>query len=104
MKYKVYWKKIKFLEIEEIKGIYYSKLITENIDKVIELGYPKTFINDIKEVEKELPKIVSNRLPDINYLNEKGYDTSNLEKAIIQYINDTKCRRITDYITIEVEE
>lgn len=104
MKYKVYWKKIKFLEIEEIKGIYYSKLITENIDKVIELGYPKTFINDIKEVEKELPKIVSNRLPDINYLNEKGYDTSNLEKTIIKYINDTKCRRITDYITVEVEE
>ncbi|MBO5478017.1 MAG: hypothetical protein J6A15_09760 [Clostridia bacterium] len=104
MKYKVYWKEIKFLEIEKINDMYHSEIITENVDKVAELGYPKTFINDIKEVDKELPKIVSNRLPDVNYLNEKGYDTKDIEKAIGKYINDTKCRRITDYISIEVEE
>lgn len=104
MKYKVYWKEIKFLEIEKINEMYYSKIISENVDKVVELGYTKSFMNDIKEVDKKLPKIITNRLPNINYLNEKGYEIKDLEKAIIKYITDTKCIRITDYISVEVEE
>lgn len=104
MKFKVYWKEIQFLEVEKINDTYYSKLFSENVEKVVEDGYPKTFIMNIKAMDDKLPKIIRNRLPSVDYMSEKIENTDDLEKSIVEYINKTKCRRVTDNISIEIEE
>lgn len=104
MKFKVYWKEIKFLEVEKINDIYYSSLIGENVEKVVEDGYPKTFIMNIKAMDDKLPKLIRNRIPSAEYMSEKIENKDDLEKSIVEYINKTKCRRVTDHISMEIEE
>lgn len=103
MKFNVYWKNIKFLEVEKINNMYYSKVIGENMDKVEKEGFPITFLSSIKSMDGELPKIIQSRLPKIEYISEKIEDTSDVEKSIIEYINKTKCQRVTDFITMDIE-
>lgn len=104
MKFNVYWKEVKFLEVEKINDMYYSKLIGENVEKITQEGYPKTFITNIKAMDDKLPKLIRNRIPSIDYMSEKLEDTQDVEKAIIEYINTTKCKRVTDYISMDIEE
>ena len=104
MKFKVFWKDIEFLEVDKINDVYYSRLIGENIDKVIDEGYPVTFLINIKVMDNELPKLIQSRLPSIEYIEEKISKKDDIEKAIIEYINNTKCRRVTDYLSMEIEE
>lgn len=104
MKFNVYWKEIKFLEVEKIDEMYYSTVIGKNISKIKKSGFPVTFISNIKSMDKELPKLIQSRLPKADYMGEKIKDTTNIEKAIIDYINQTKCKRVTDFISMEIEE
>ena len=48
MIFKVFWKNIEFLEVEKVNDIYYSRLIVENVNKVLDEGYPITFLKNIK--------------------------------------------------------
>lgn len=104
MKLKVFWKNIKFLEVEKINDMYYSKIIGNNVDKVIDDGYPVTFLINIKAMDSQLPKLIESRFPSIEYIEEKINKNEDIEKSIIDYINKTKCKRVTDYITIEIGE
>ena len=80
MKFNVYWKDIKFLEVEKINNMYYSKVIGENIDKVENEGFPITFLSSIKSMDGELPKIIQSRLPKIEYISEKIEQSERLIK------------------------
>ena len=52
MKFKGFWKDIEFLEVDKINDVYYSRLIGENIDKVIDEGYPLASIQIISSLNK----------------------------------------------------
>lgn len=103
MKIRVYWKDIKFLEVEKIDNKYFSRIITENYNKVNDDGCPIMFLDNIKVIDDELPNIIQSRLPKKESLLENVDKDCNLEKSIIEYINKTKCQRVTDYITLDIE-
>ena len=50
MIFKVFWKNIEFLEVEKVNDIYYSRLIIENVNKVLDEG--KDVTNLIWEIIK----------------------------------------------------
>lgn len=105
MKFSVYWKDIKFLEVEKKDEKYYSKILYENVSKIKEDGFPVIFINNISEVSNSLPKIIEKRLPSKEQMqliikNEFLQD----DNLIFEYIKETKCERVTDYITVNVEK
>ena len=104
MKFIVYWKEIPFLKVKKLNNVYYSHILAENIEKIKEEGYPITFITNIKAMDHKLPKLIQNRLPSIEYMCSQLEDTTNTEQAIIEYINKTKCERVTDFLSLEIEE
>ena len=71
MIFKVFWKNIEFLEVEKVNDIYYSRLIVENVNKVLDEGYPITFLKNIKVIDKKIPKLIENRIPSLAYIEEK---------------------------------
>lgn len=101
---KVYWKNVLFLEIEKIDEKYFSKIIGKNYNIVKSQGCPLVFFEDIKVIDDMLPKIIKDRLPKIENLMENYKKDVDIEKSIFEYINQTKCERATDYITIEIAE
>lgn len=96
MKIIVLWKKIKILEVEKIEDRYFSKIIVDNYLKIKDEGFPLTLLNNIKVIDEKLPNIIKDRLPEI--------EDYNLDFKIAQYIKKTKCKRVTDYITLDIEE
>ena len=102
MKIRVCWKDIEFLVVEKKNELYFSKINVENYDKVVSQGCPVAFLDNIKVIDDELPNIIVNRLPRANFLIDKVNKDEDLEQSIIEYINKTKCKRVTDYITLDI--
>lgn len=104
MKIRVYWKDIEFLEVEKVEDKYFSMIIMENYKKVKEEGCPVMFVENIKIVDDKLPHIIQSRLPKTtNLISKLGDGNKDIESSIIEYINKTKCKRATDYITLDIE-
>lgn len=104
MIFKVFWKNIEFLEVEKVNDIYYSRLIIENVNKVLDEGYPITFLKNIKVIDKKIPKLIENRIPSLEYIEGVVNKKDNIEDMIIDYIEKTNCKRVTDYLSINVEK
>ena len=104
MKITVYWKETQFLEVEKVDEYYFSKILPENYLKVKEDGCPIIFLDKVKIVDNKLPNIIKNRLPKTEYLLKNVDKESDIESGIIEYINRTKCKRVTDYITLDIEQ
>ena len=104
MIFKVFWKNIEFLEVEKVNDIYYSRLIVENVNKVLDEGYPITFLKNIKVIDKKIPKLIENRIKSKDNIEKKKKKKDNIEDMIIDYIEKTNCKRVTDYLSINVEK
>ena len=94
MIFKVFWKETEFLRVERVEELYYTKVITENIKEVEAEGFPRTFIMNIKVVEEKLPSIILNRIPS----------DKRDESDMIDYINSTNCKRVTDFLSVKIED
>ena len=101
----VKWDNIDILVITKKHNLYISSIVTENIDKVIETGMAMTLISNVKIISKELPKIITDRLPSIDAIKKEIKIVSeNLESNILEYINRTGCRYVTDKFSFVIEE
>ena len=91
-------------KIEKInKKKYISTLVIENIAKAEEDGFPTALLQNIKLIDNKMPNIILDRIPSAEYLSTVITDTKNVEKSILEYINKTRCERVTDFITLEAE-
>ena len=96
----VKWNNIDILNINKMHNMYVTSIITENIDKVINSGMSMTLISNVKVISKELPTIISDRLPSVDVIKEEiKLVSENLESNILEYINRTGCKNATDKLS-----
>ncbi len=101
MQITLYWKDLEIIEVRKIKeNKYVSTLSIENITKAEEDGFPVALIQNVKLIDNKMPNIILDRIPSAEYLSSVLKDTENVEKSILEYINKTRCKRVTDYITL----
>lgn len=99
----VKWDNIDILVITKKHNMYITSIVTENIEKVIELGMAITLISNVKVISKELPNIIANRLPNIDVIKKEiNLVSENLESNILEYINRTGCKRATDKFSFNI--
>lgn len=99
----VKWDNIDILVITKRHNMYVTSIVTENIDKVIKAGMAMTLISNVKVISKELSSIIVNRLPSIDVIKEEiELFSESLESNILEYINRTGCKRVTDKFSFEI--
>ena len=102
------WDDEKIVEIEKRGELFYSSVIYENVIRAKEKGFPISLLKQISIVSDELAPIIKRRIPTpktlrkrISFKNEE--DDREVENAICEYINDTRCRRPTDKFSIRID-
>lgn len=101
----VKWDNIDILVITKKHNMYISSIVTENIEKVINLGMSMALISNVKIISKELPKVITDRLPGIDIIKKEiELVSENIESNILEYINRTGCRCATDKFSFAIEK
>ena len=102
------WDDAKIVEIEKRGELFYSSVNYENVLRAKEKGFPVSLLKQISIVSDELAPVIKRRIPNpktlrkrIAFKNEE--DDREVENAICEYINDTRCRRPTDKFSIRIE-
>lgn len=102
------WDDLKIMEINKRGDLFFSKIDYDNIMKAKENGFPIALLKQVSVVSDELSPIIKRRIPNpeklrkrINFKNNDENDE--IERAICEYINETKCRRPTDKFSIKLE-
>ena len=102
------WDDEKIVEIEKRGELFYSSVNYENVLRAKEKGFPVSLLKQISIVSDELAPVIKRRIPSpktlrkrIAFKNEE--DDREVENAICEYINDTRCRRPTDKFSIRIE-
>lgn len=104
----IYWDDEKILEIEKRGELFYSSVYYENVLKAKEKGFPISLLKQISIVSDELAPIIKRRIPNPKTLRKRiafknECDDAEIENAICEYINDTRCRRPTDKFSIKID-
>lgn len=103
MSIEVFWDELNILTIEKKDNLYFSYVDTENLVQARKSGFPIFFLKQISVVSDELPAIVRHRIPSFESINNKINLKEKTMETIIDYINETKCKRPTDKFSIKIE-
>ncbi len=104
MIYKLYWDNLKILESKVVGDLYYNTIFTENIEVSRDKGLPLMYIKGIRAISDELPTVIQGRIPSTSYIRTIIKNIDNFEDELVEYINKTGCKRVTDYFSLEVEK
>ncbi|CCY72201.1 unknown [Clostridium sp. CAG:921] len=104
MKIKIFWKDINIINVIRKNNVYISSLDYENFIKANKLGMPISLFFNYEMISTELPTFIKDRLPTpkiiSNQINENKVSS---DISIIDYINKTRCKCVTDKIEILLE-
>lgn len=103
MTFNLFWNDELILKTKKTEFGFLNEVFAEALEKGSKEGLPVAFFANISAISDELPYMIKERIPNARFLERKIKDTDDLEKQMLEYINETKCARVTDRFTLTID-